>query len=263
MARGVKGSSKDKANIERLVNVVKETNFRGPAAGGSNRPALDTETGLPVDSKGLTYDKTLEEEGESGALPEVDSPVAGIEGGLGPNTGKEKLALSESAASEMTIEDSVMVKSSDFTYKFKKVSGGGSNTIVEILRSDGRETTQTFPNPARADDFIAGMQKRISDAKEAKEAQQALEDGYQPLSITRPYPDGIVKGADGELVITLKEDDSQLVVIVELAEAVTKFLAGRQVQNGHVHENGLTLITSSDFQKVTFRWDGEKALVIR
>jgi hypothetical protein len=237
MARGIRGSAKDKAKVKQILDVVKETKFRGP--GSISRDESESESNVYYDNDDY----------------EDESPSAGVEAGVSEKP--EPVILKEdSVASQIFPEDTATVNSSENTsFKFKKVPSGGSNVIVEILRSDGRETTQTFPNQNRADEFIAMMQKRISDAREERE-RIAQENGTSPF--VQKYGNGIVVCASGEMVITAKTKE-QTVVIAELVEIVSKFLAGREVDAFRVSEQGLILVAGG--QKATFLWNGNKAMM--
>lgn len=217
-----------------MIDVVKETKFRGSSS------RIDKSSDRPEER---------EDDSESTEF------YPGEE--VGASEKPEKVEFDSSVASEMSKTEDPVAQSSSFTFSFKKVPAGGSNTIVEIKRSDGRETTQTFPNPARADEFIETMQKRIADAKIAKE-------NSDPNAVAEPkYGVGISLSPTGELVIVAQASKESTVVIPEMAQDILKFLGSRSVDAFGVSERGLTLITSKDGQKVTFLYSNGRTIISR
>jgi hypothetical protein len=248
MARGIRGSSKDKEIIKDLINTAKETPFRGSRAKRNLDPyssaSTSTQTAQRYRSDDLSVPDDDNDEDDGGGAELIAS---GVEGALGDDPKKPSPApipFNESAASDLTKEEVPISEFDKFTFKFNKKQVGPS-VIVEILRSDGKELSYTHPNMQRADEFISNQQAAIEAARERSQPHPSL---------TMRYGSGVVTGANGELVITSRSTRESTVIIPELAPMVSKWLAGREVEAWWVSDRGIALVTHPCAQMAVFMW---------
>ncbi len=228
MARGIRGSYKEKRALQEGVQIVEP-----------KKAVVDDE--IPNDDlQPYGSSSKDEEEGDEDEAPDSEKS-AEVSG-----------AVSAEVKAEVEVDS---VSTPEFSFRFDKVPAGAGIT-VRVTRSDGKSTSFPHPNMRCADEFIRSQKEKLAKAAEARIHQNNLKK-HQPAVFTPKYGGGVVESAPGELKITAVMGAKDTVVVIpEIAEEVLKWLAGRAVASWSVGDHGLRLVTHPDFKSLTFNWVG-------